>query len=208
MALKGCSGHLGRERILPGLRVTSLPGSTKTSVTFHRTEKPPCAKVPIDADGQCLASRGETSRFAHRDSSRRAANGHRHCRSEEEKPTLAGDLAGYQLSGSHGRPSRGRDDFSDGLKPYKDSHLHSTTVSSSTKLGEGSSISTPNVQGAIYREHGHNSAGGAPNKQTLLGRIKRHLLPGSHKPHDKSKRDHSPKSTPARKALKEALFRA
>ena len=170
----------------------SLPSSDITPWVYQSYHdipqygEAPVRQVPIGPDGQRLPSQGSAS-SAHRDSSRRAHNGHRHSRSKEEKPTLAGDLAGY-----HARPG-GRDDFNVGLRPWNDSYLNSSTaMSSSSTLGGRSTSPTPSVQSAIYREHGQNSPGGLPNKSGLLGRIGRHLLPGSHKPHEKSKRDYSP----------------
>ncbi|KAJ5089800.1 Adenylate cyclase [Penicillium argentinense] len=176
---------------------TPLPSSDITPWVYQSFNdipqygEAPVRPVPIGPDGQRLGSQGSAGkpRSATRDSSRRAGNGHRHSRSKEERPTLAGDLADYQFAGYQGRPSVGRDDFAVGLKPYQDSRLHSSTaMSSSTNLGGRSTSPTPSVQSAIYREHGHNSPGGPPNKQNILSKIGR-FLPG-HKPHDKSKRKH------------------
>lgn len=183
---------------------TPLPSSDITPWVYQSFNdipqygEAPVRQIPIGPDGQRVGSQGAqgSSRSVHRaSSSRRGANGHRHSRSKEEKPTLAGDLADYQFSGYHGRPSVGRDDFSVGLKPHhKDSHLHSSTaMSSTTNLGGGgrSTSPTPSVQSAIYRDHGHTSPGGPPNKQNILSKIGR-FLPG-HKPHhDKPKREQSP----------------
>jgi len=146
----------------------------------------PVRQVPIGPDGQRLPSRGGSS-SGYRDSGRRAHNGHRHSRSKEEKSTLAGDLAGY-----HALPGE-RDDFNVALRPWNDGYVNSSTGMSSSATRGGRSISpTPSVQSAIYREHSQNSPGGPPNKSGILGRIGRHLLPGSHKPNEKSKRDYSP----------------
>jgi adenylate cyclase len=167
----------------------SLPSSDITPWVYQSYHdipqygEAPVRQVPIGPDGQRLPSRTPSSA---RDSSRRAHHGHRHSRSKEEKPTLAGDLAGYNAR------SGGLDDFNVGLRPWNDSYLSSTAMSSQTNLGGRSTSPTPSVQSAIYREHGQNSPGGPPNKSGILGRIGRHLLPGSHKPHEKSKRDHSP----------------
>ncbi|KAJ6015173.1 Adenylate cyclase [Penicillium herquei] len=171
---------------------TPLPSSDITPWVYQSFNdipqygEAPVRQVPIGPDGQRLPSRGVTPRSSIRDSSRRDANGHRHSRSKEEKRTDAGDLAGYY------RPSGGRDDFSLGLKGYNDNYLNSSTAQSSmTNLGRSTSP-TPSVQSAIYRESGQNSPGGPPKRPGgILGRI-RNLKPGSHKPHDKSKRDQSP----------------
>lgn len=171
---------------------TPLPSSDITPWVYQSFKdipqygEAPVRQVPIGPDGQRLPSR-VASRNAQREPSRRPANGHRHSRSKEEKPTLAGDLAGYNA-----RPTGGRDDFSVGLKPSEQYLNSSTAGSSSTNLGGRSTSPTPSVQSAVYRDQGHNSPGGPPSKPSILDRIGRHLLPGSHKPHDKSKRDHSP----------------
>ncbi|KAJ6127261.1 Adenylate cyclase [Penicillium sp. IBT 18751x] len=169
----------------------SLPSSDITPWVYQSYHdipqygEAPVRQVPIGPDGQRLPSRAPST--ANRDSNRRAHNGHRHSRSKEEKPTLAGDLAGYNAR------SGGFDDFNVGLRPWNDSHLTSSTaMSSSTNLAGRSTSPTPSVQSAVYREQGQNSPGGPPNKSGILGRIGRHLLPGSHKPHEKSKRDQSP----------------
>ncbi|KAJ5168888.1 Adenylate cyclase [Penicillium canariense] len=152
----------------------------------------PIRQLPIGPDGKRLVSAAGLPRGTHRDSSRRAANGHRHSRSKEEKPTLAGDLAGYQS-----RPSGGRDDFSVGLKPFNEHYLNSSTaMSSSSTLGGRSTSPTPSVQSAIYRDHGQNSPGAPQDKRGLLTRV-RHLLPGSHKPHERSKHDHPLRRQPS-----------
>ena len=169
---------------------TPLPSSDITPWVYQSFNdipqygEAPVRQVPIGPDGQRVGSRGGHPRSGTRDSSRRAANGHRHSRSKEEKPTLAGDLAGYH------RPSGGFDDFSVGLKGYNDNYLNSSTAhSSTTNLGRSTSP-TPSVHSAIYRESGQNSPGGPPSKRGILDRI-RNFKP-SHKPHDKSKRDQSP----------------
>lgn len=178
---------------------TPLPSSDITPWVYQSFNdipqygEAPVRQVPIGPDGQRLGSQGGQS-STHRDSSsRRGGTGHRHSRSKEERPTLAGDLADHQQAGFRGRPSVGRDDFSVGLKPHKDSHLQSSTaMSSSTNLGGRSTSPTPSVQSAIYRDHSRNSPGGPPNKQNILSKIGR-FLPG-HKPHhDKSsRREQSP----------------
>lgn len=178
---------------------TPLPSSDITPWVYQSFNdipqygEAPVRQIPIGPDGQRQNSQGSQPRSVHRDSSsRRGANGHRHSRSKEENPTLAGDLADYQFSGFHGRPSVGRDDFSVGLKPHKESHLHSSTAMSSTaNLGGRSTSPTPSVQSAIYHNTSHTSPGGQPNKQNILSKIGR-FLPG-HKPHhDKPKREQSP----------------
>lgn len=173
---------------------TPLPSSDITPWVYQSFNdipqygEAPVRQVPIGADAQRFQSRG-VPLSTHRDSNRRPhQGGHRHSRSKEEKPTLAGDLAGY-----HGRSTGGRDDFSVGLKPYPAEYPSSTAMSSSANLGGRATSPTPSVRSAISREPGHHSPGGPPNKRGILDRIGRHLLPGSHKPHgDKSKRDQSP----------------
>ncbi|KAJ5651065.1 Adenylate cyclase [Penicillium longicatenatum] len=171
---------------------TPLPSSDITPWVYQNIKdvshygEAPVRQVPIGPDGQRLESRAGTNSGT-RDSSRRGANGHRHSRSKEERPTLAGDLAGYH------RPSGGRDDLFLGLKPSNDSYLTSNTAMSSvTNLGGRSASPTPSVQSAIYRDSGQSSPGGPPTKRGIFDRVARHLKPGSHKPHDKSKRDQSP----------------
>lgn len=172
---------------------TPLPSSEITPWVYQSFNdipqygEAPVRNLPIGPDGQRLDVRSGTPRALPRDG-RRNGNGHRPSRSKEEKTTLAGDLAGYQH-----RPSTGRDDFAVGLRPFGDSHLNSqTAMSSTTTLGGRSTSPTPSVQSAIYRESGQNSPSGAPDKKGFLGRIGRHLKPGSHKPHERSKRDPSP----------------
>lgn len=164
---------------------TPLPSSDITPWVYQSFNdipqygEAPVRQVPIGPDGQRIQSRGVTQ-STQRDT--RANNGHRYSRSKEERPTLAGDLAGY-----HGRTNGGRDDFSVSLKPYHDNYrAPSTAMSSSTNLAGRATSPTPSVRSAIYRDHDHNSPGGPPNKRGLVDRLARHLLPGSHKPHDKS----------------------
>ncbi|KAJ5495711.1 Adenylate cyclase [Penicillium diatomitis] len=153
----------------------------------------PVRQVPTGPDGQRLASTGGNARGVTREPSRRTANGHRHSRSKEEKPTLAGDLAGY-----HGRPAGGRDDLGPGHKAFYggEQYLNSSSaMSSQTTLGRPTSP-TPSLQSAVYREQGQNSPGNQHDKRGLLTRV-RHLLPGGHKPHDKSKHDHTLRRQPS-----------
>ncbi|KAJ5266558.1 Adenylate cyclase [Penicillium angulare] len=170
------------ETPLPSSDITPWVYQSFDDITHHG--EAPVRPVPIGPDGQRIPSRAQP-RSGTRDSSRRPG-GHRHSRSKEEKPTLAGDLAGYH------RPSAGHDDFALGLKPSNDNYLNSSTaMSSTTNLGDRSTSPTPSVQSAIYRESGQSSPGGHHNKRGILNRI-RHLKPGSHKPNEKPKRDQSP----------------
>lgn len=174
---------------------TPLPSSEITPWVYQSFNdipqygEAPVRTRPIGPNGQRLDVRTGTPRAVPRDTNRRAANGHRHSRSKEEKTNLAGDLAGYGR-----RPSTGHDDFAVGLRPTGDNFLNSSTaMSSTTTLGGRSASPTPSVQSAIYRESGQNSPGGVQNKRGILDRIGRHLKPGLHKPHDtRSKRDPSP----------------
>ncbi|KAI9376216.1 hypothetical protein BJX61DRAFT_445328 [Aspergillus egyptiacus] len=118
-----------------------------------------------------------------RDLSRRRFSGHRHSRSKEEKPTAAGDLAGYPE-----RPTTGRDDFSLGLRPSRENSLgYRTATSSSTNLGRSTSP-TPSIQSAYARDPGQSSPGGpSSSKRSFFGKIIRPNLkhfPGSKGPHD------------------------
>ncbi|KAJ6160663.1 Ras-association [Penicillium chermesinum] len=172
----------GLENQLPSSDIT--PWVYQSFNDIPQYGEAPVRNRPIGPDGKRLdiGSGTSTARSGTRDSHRRAANGHRHSRSKEEKTTMAGDLAEYQH-----RPSTGRDDFSVGLKPLGDNYLSSSTGT----LGGRSTSPTPSVQSAIYRESGQSSPGGVPNKRGILHRI-RHLKPGSHKPYERSKRDASP----------------
>ncbi|PWY78200.1 hypothetical protein BO70DRAFT_294121 [Aspergillus heteromorphus CBS 117.55] len=114
--------------------------------------------------------RGSTSTStSHRDHSRRHFSGHRHSRSKEEKPTAAGDLAGY----SH-RPATGRDDFSLGFGPSREGSLNFPTPMTSTTTLVGRATSpTPSVQSSYSREQGQNSPGAQTSKRSFLDKIRR-----------------------------------
>ncbi|KAJ5646285.1 Adenylate cyclase [Penicillium lividum] len=149
---------------------TPLPSSDITPWVYQNIQdvshygEAPVRQVPIGPDGQRLESRAGIHSGT-RENSRRGPNGHRHSRSKEERPTLAGDLAGYH------RPSGGRDDLFLGLRPSNESYLNSSTAMSSvTNLGGRSASPTPSVQSAIYRDSGQSSL----------------------QVHDKTKRDQSP----------------
>ncbi|KAJ5669474.1 Adenylate cyclase [Penicillium macrosclerotiorum] len=133
---------------------TPIPSSEVTPWMFQNIKdipqygEAPVRQVPIGPDGHRLVSAGSIPRPSHRDSNRRTPNGHRHSRSKEEKPTLAGDLAGYQS-----RPG-GRDDFSVGLKPFNEGYLNSSTAMSSvTTLGGRSTSPTPSPHEKSKRDN-------------------------------------------------------
>ncbi|KAL3478122.1 hypothetical protein BJX99DRAFT_225062 [Aspergillus californicus] len=140
----------------------------------------PVHEAPTAPDHQRLGSQGAFS--TSRDLSRRRFSGHRHSRSKEEKPTAAGDLAGYP-----DRPTTGRDDFSLGLRPSRDGGSgYRTATNSSTNLAGRSTSPTPSIQSVYAREPGHNSPGGH-SKRSFFGKIRRPNLkhfPGSKGPHD------------------------
>ncbi|THC90855.1 hypothetical protein EYZ11_009686 [Aspergillus tanneri] len=128
----------------------------------------PVRDVPIGQDSNITA--GNNASSAHRDHARRyLGSHHRHSRSKEEKPTVAGDLAGYPT-----RPATGRDDSSLGLRSSREGSLNypSAMASSSTPVGRSTSP-TPSVQSASAWEQGHNSPGPAPNRRTLFDKIRR-----------------------------------
>ncbi|KAF9889252.1 cysteinyl-tRNA synthetase [Aspergillus nanangensis] len=126
-------------------------------------EEAPVRNVPTDRN------RGMANTHApQKEPGRRNLGGHRHSRSKEEKPNLAGDLA------EPPRPSTGRDDIS--LKPYlsRDTSFNypMSINSSSAALGRSTSP-TPSVQSAYAREQGQNSPGPASNKRSILDKIRR-----------------------------------
>ncbi|PYH89794.1 adenylate cyclase AcyA [Aspergillus ellipticus CBS 707.79] len=120
-------------------------------------------RAPI---GPTVASDGHRGS---KDHVRRHFSGHRHSRSKEEKPTVAGDLAGYPA-----RPATGRDDLSLGLRPSREGSLNFPTPMTSTTTLVGRSTSpTPSVQSTYSREHGQNSPGAQTGKRSFLDKIRR-----------------------------------
>ncbi|CAL5872353.1 uncharacterized protein PFLUO_LOCUS6617 [Penicillium psychrofluorescens] len=193
----GDNSEAASQRPLRQRAETPLPSSDITPWVYQSFKdipqygEAPVRQVPIGPDGNRTGLSNDTP--SSRDRNIRPHNVHRHSRSKEEKPTVAGDLAGYNLAGYH-RPSTGRDDFNVGLRPRNDNYLHAATpMSSTTTLDERSTSPTPSVRSTIYREQGHHSPHGLPNKKNFLNKL-RYLKPGSHKPHDKPRhsRDVSP----------------
>ena len=131
--------------------------------------------TPIMSDRNRIGGRS-APQTSQRDPARRPINTHRHTRSKEEKPTIAGDLAEYPA-----RPATGRDDSSIGLRPSAEGG-YSSAMNSSTNLGGRSTSPTPSVQSAHSRDQGQNSPG-APSsgggKRSLLGKIR---FPKGHGP--------------------------
>ncbi|KAJ5329816.1 Ras-association [Penicillium brevicompactum] len=138
----------------------------------------PIHPTPIGPNGQRLAT-PEHGGTGPRDPVRRGPARHRSSRSKEEKPTLAGDLAGYQA-----RPATGRDDG--GLRPFNENYLHSTTdMSDSTGAGGRSSSPTPSTRSA-YRDPDQSS------QHTKFGFIKKLIGHGT-KSHDRSRNSSPPR---------------
>ncbi|EAU33560.1 hypothetical protein ATEG_05799 [Aspergillus terreus NIH2624] len=143
---------------------------------------------------------------------RRHLGGHRHSRSKEEKPTVAGDLAGYPA-----RPSTGRDDLSLGLRPSREGSFNNYPAamnSTSTLVGRSTSP-TPSVQSAYAREQGQNSPGPGQNKRSILDKIRRPIghgplkhFPGAKGAHDTTKASSKPSRrdpSPARRGRQGSL---
>jgi adenylate cyclase len=140
----------------------------------------PVRHMPIGPDGQRLAS-PEVGNSGQKEPSRRGPGRHRPSRSKEEKPTLAGDLAGYQ-----NRPATGRDD--NGMRPFNENYLLSTTdMSDSAGPGGRSTSPTPSVRSAYRGDHDQNS-----QHPRIGGFIKKILGHGS-KSHDKSRNSSPPR---------------
>ena len=158
---------------------TPLPSSDITPWDYQSINdvsqygEAPVRHVPIGPNGERLdppdigASGGNSSRRGH--------GRHRPSRSKDEKPTLAGDLAGYQ-----NRPATGTDDIS--LRPFNENYL-----ASSSTLGGRSTSPTPSVRSA-YRDRDNDQNSGHPR---IGGFIKRVFGHGS-KPHDKSRTSSPP----------------
>ncbi|KAI9046149.1 adenylate cyclase acyA [Aspergillus affinis] len=126
----------------------------------------PVREAPTGPDSHRVGNRNGS-----RDQSRRYFSGHRHSRSKEEKPTVAGDLAGYPA-----RPATGRDDLSLGLRPSREGSLnypYTSAMTSSSALVGRSTSPTPSVQSAYSREQGQNSPGPQTNKRSLFDKIRR-----------------------------------
>ncbi|KAL3460278.1 phosphatase 2C-domain-containing protein [Aspergillus heterothallicus] len=167
---------------------TPLPSSDITPWVYQNFNdvqqrgEAPVREAPTGPDRHRFGSHGSSN--TQRDRSRRRFSGHRHSRSKEEKPTAAGDLAGYPA-----RPTTGRDDFSLGLRPHREGSLgFRTATNSTTNLAGRSTSPSPSLQ-SVFREQGQGSPG-APqsNKRYVLGKILRrpHLrnFPGSKGPQD------------------------
>ncbi|KAL2814501.1 hypothetical protein BJX63DRAFT_200200 [Aspergillus granulosus] len=170
---------------------TPLPSSDITPWVYQsfndvqQRGEAPVREAPTGPDRHRFGSQGSSN--IPRDQSHRRFSGHRHSRSKEEKPTAAGDLAGYP-----DRPTTGRDDFSLGLRPHREGSLgFRTATNSSTNLAGRSTSPSPSLQ-SVYREQGQGSPG-APqsNKRYILGKIIRrpHLrtFQGSKGPQDGGK---------------------
>ncbi|KAF4281870.1 hypothetical protein KXW98_001621 [Aspergillus fumigatus] len=152
----------------------------------------PIREVPIAPEGSRLAGQTATNSGAPREA-RRHHGSHRHSRSKEEKPTVAGDLAGYPA-----RPATGRDDSYLGLRPFRDHSLNaSTAMSSTTTLGGRSTSPTPSIQSAYSREQSQNSPGAPSNKRSILDKIRRTKAHGplKHFPGSKSAQEASKSSS-------------
>ncbi|KAI9925149.1 cysteinyl-tRNA synthetase [Aspergillus wentii] len=157
---------------------TPLPSSEITPWVYQSFNdipqygEAPVRHAPTSADNQRMAARNAANAQAgpssQMDPNRRPFNAHRHSRSKEERPSAAGDLAGYPI-----RPATGRDDISVGLRPFREGSLASTAMSSSTTLGGRSTSPTPSVQSAYSREQGQNSPGAQPNKRSILDKLRR-----------------------------------
>ncbi|KAL3492229.1 hypothetical protein BJX62DRAFT_236458 [Aspergillus germanicus] len=152
---------------------TPLPSSDITPWVYQnyddvqRRGEAPVREAPTGPDRNRFGSHGSSN--TPRDRSRRRFSGHRHSRSKEEKPTAAGDLAGYP-----DRPTTGRDDFSVGLRPHREGSLgFRTATNSTTNLAGRSTSPSPSLQ-SVYREPGQGSPGAAPsNKRYIFGKIRR-----------------------------------
>ncbi|KAE8144587.1 hypothetical protein BDV25DRAFT_166492 [Aspergillus avenaceus] len=157
---------------------TPLPSSEITPWVFQSFNdipqygEAPVREAPIGADGHRAAA--QMARGVQKDIPRRQFSGHRHSRSKEEKPTVAGDLAGYPS-----RPATGRDDLSLGLRPSREGSLTNSAMNSTSTLVRSSSP-TPSMQSAHSREQGQSSPGAQmPNKRSILDKIRR---PKAHGP--------------------------
>ncbi|KAE8356504.1 hypothetical protein BDV28DRAFT_127114 [Aspergillus coremiiformis] len=151
---------------------TPLPSSEITPWVFQSFNdipqygEAPVREAPIGPDGRRAAA--QIAKGVHRDQTRQDFSGHRHSRSKEEKPTVAGDLAGYPA-----RPATGRDDLSLALRPSREGSLSNSAMNSTSTLVRSSSP-TPSIQSAHSREQGQGSPGAQmPNKRSILDKIRR-----------------------------------
>ncbi|CAG7926594.1 unnamed protein product [Penicillium olsonii] len=139
----------------------------------------PVRHAPIGPNGK-RPSNPENGGLGSREPSRRGPGRHRSSRSKEEKPTLAGDLAGYQ-----NRPATGRDDG--GLRPFNENYLHSAVdMSDPAGAGGRSSSPTPSTRSA-YRDHDQGS------QHPRIGRFVKKILGHGSKSHDRSKNSSPPR---------------
>ncbi|KAL2870955.1 adenylate cyclase acyA [Aspergillus lucknowensis] len=169
---------------------TPLPSSDITPWVYQSFNdipqfgEAPVREAPTGPDRHRFGSHAPSN--TPRDPSRRHFSGHRHSRSKEEKPTAAGDLAGYP-----DRSTTGRDDFSLGLRPDREGSLgFRTATSSSTNLAGRSTSPSPSIQSVYSREPGQGSPGASSSKRYFFGKLRRPNLkhfPGSKGPLDASK---------------------
>ncbi|KAL5332936.1 hypothetical protein BJX70DRAFT_382476, partial [Aspergillus crustosus] len=152
---------------------TPLPSSDITPWVYQsfndipQSGEAPVREGPAASDRNRLSSQAASN--SQRDPSHRRFSGHRHSRSKEEKPTAAGDLAGYP-----DRPTTGRDDFSLGLRPFREGSLgYRTTTNSTTNLAGRSTSPSPSIQSVYTREPGQGSPGAASSKRSFLGKLRR-----------------------------------
>ncbi|GAT22120.1 adenylate cyclase AcyA [Aspergillus luchuensis] len=148
---------------------TPLPSSEITPWLYQSfNDIPQYGEAPV-REAPTATADGQRGSVSQRDQSRRHFSGHRHSRSKEEKPTAAGDLAGYS-----NRPATGRDDLSLGLRPSREGSLnYPTPMTSTTTLVGRSTSPTPSVQSAYSREQGQNSPGAQTSKRSFLDKIRR-----------------------------------
>ncbi|KAF7593932.1 cysteinyl-tRNA synthetase [Aspergillus hancockii] len=151
---------------------TPLPSSEITPWVFQSfNDIPQYGEAPVREDPIGLDARraaAQIARGAQRDAPRRQFSGHRHSRSKEEKPTVAGDLAGYPA-----RPATGHYDLSLALRPSREGSLNNSAMNSTSTLVRSTSP-TPSMQSAHSREQGQSSPGApVPNKRSILDKIRR-----------------------------------
>ncbi|PYI11450.1 adenylate cyclase AcyA [Aspergillus sclerotiicarbonarius CBS 121057] len=148
---------------------TPLPSSDITPWLYQSYHDiPQYGEAPV-REAPTAATDSQRGSISQRDHARRHFSGHRHSRSKEEKPTVAGDLAGYSS-----RPATGRDDLSLELRPSREGSLnYPTPMTSSTTLVGRSTSPTPSVQSAYSREQGQNSPGTQTSKRSFLDKIRR-----------------------------------
>ncbi|PLN77214.1 serine/threonine phosphatase [Aspergillus taichungensis] len=172
---RGRAGH-GPAQRPPQQPGTPLPSSEITPWLYQSFNdipqfgEAPVRPAPTGPDGH--RAPGQSAATGARDPGRRHFGGHRHSRSKEEKPTVAGDLAGYPA-----RPATGRDDLALGLRPSREALDFPTPASSSGNLAAVRSTSpTPSVQSA-YGQGASPSP--VPGKRSILDKIRR---PKAHGP--------------------------